>query len=687
LSALLGTLAAVGLVSPSYAQDVSALRAPLIELPVAEATTDSVDVYIDKIQVNAFSRFDANAIVIDLPFAQAADAFEVAVVDRATGAALFTGMYRMATGELFDRVETGTSFENALSWRFKSRQKPPADNFESTDWSEDYRAAGSFAGYRGNWSTTLEGELVGTDDDLKTLRTDGPKHDLSRGLGTVGYRDDAVFGVAGIGDVTVNSFNTLVHGPLSTRGVAFDAGFIDDAVKISGGNVYGNGIVGFQRGPEAWDAENRRTAADISMRPLQTPNLNVEFFGSLFDAARPAGQSFNVATVTEGEKNTVLGSGMRVDMWENRIALQSEIARSRYANPESLNFLNEFGGSTDIGPTFGNAQTHRVDAAVWQGEELQVNAFGGYSLIEPLFNAIESFTIADRETWEYGATANYDIVSLSLARTVFDNNVDDTPNILTTRQRSTLGNLSFDLERFRAAPAEPPADGEPAPEPGFFNFLSVIPSSISVTGSDERVEALNSEIVTINSSLDGSEIPNSRNVAAGLGFLWIWPNGDTSLNLMRSIFDTRQVGRETADTVDNFADISQTFRGDIWSSQTRLGYGRSYNKDVTTQSTTHRYEAGQSFTLNLEDWPTASVSGNVQVEKTVSIVDGTSSLSNSWQANASLEFSKYFPTSIQDYSPSLALVFGITDIDRRDSDFGNTSFYEYNFTLVSGFRF
>ena len=409
-------------------------------------------------------------------------------------------------------------------------------------------------------------------------------------------------------------------------------------------------------------------------------------FGSLFDATRPVGQSFNIATVDEGEKNTVVGTGVRVDMWENRIALQSEIARSRYANPESLNFLNEF-GSTDIGPTFGNAQTHRLDASVWQGDELQVNAFGGYSIVDPLFNAIESFTSADRETWEYGATASWDIVSLSLSRTIFDNNVDDTPNILTTRQRSTLGNMSFDLEGFRSAEPEPTADGQALPEAGWFDALAIIPSSVSLNASDERVESLNSAIAAANSSLNGSEFPNTRNVAAGIGFLWIWANGDTSVNFSRSIFDTRQIGRETADTVDSFVDLSQTFRGDVWSSQTRLAYGRSYNKDVTTESVTYRYEAGQSFTLDLEDWPTASVGGDVQIEKPTSIVDGNSSLSNTWQANASLEFSKYFPTSLQDYSPSLALVFGISDSDRRDPFFGKTGFYEYNFTIVSGFRF
>ena len=268
------------------------------------------------------------------------------------------------------------------------------------------------------------------------------------------------------------------------------------------------------------------------------------------------------------------------------------------------------------------------------------------------------------------------MISLGASYNVFDNNVNDIASILTTRQATSSGDLSVDLEEFRYVEED---EG--------FAFVRLLPSLVFFNVSQSRIKALNADTVIFNSSINGSEIPNQVTTTLGLGFSWNWDNASTSINLSRSQLDTRQAGRNTADTDDKSIDLSQSFYGDIWDVSGRFAMIGTRNKDAATESNDTRFETGFSFSIRPEDLPDFYVSFDLSFLETQFDVLGTTSLTNSWRLHSTLDFTKYIPDIIGDYQPYAKLNYQIGDSDTRDPIFGKTSQYDYSVTLAVGVQF
>ena len=222
----------------------------------------------------------------------------------------------------------------------------------------------------------------------------------------------------------------------------------------------------------------------------------------------------------------------------------------------------------------------------------------------------------------------------------------------------------------------------------WFSPSYAIPSNFSVRVVRSRVKALNGEEVLANSSLNGSEIPNQTTSLVGFGASWDWGWGTTDLDLVRSLLDTRQAGRETADTDERSLDIIQTYFSDFWDLTARVGIGRNENKEVNTRSIEYRYEGGVSLGFRLDErFPNLFTSFDASLNDTAQKVAGNHLLINTWRSSTTLDFSKFIPDVLDDYQPYAELTYLVAETDTRDPVIGPSSQYSYALTISTGFRF
>jgi hypothetical protein len=301
--------------SSAIAQENNAtiLRDKTITIPVSGATAETTNVLIDDIQINAFAKIEVDRIVLTVPFAERGGEFVVTVVQTdAQGAPqeLFRNRYSFPYSSVIDRLDVEKSFQNDAVFRLVSRSKPRPIGFRPSDQANDFIATGKVAAVRGNWTAVIDGEIVGTDDDKRTLRVDGTKVDISRGLGFLQYQGADSALLMAIGDVNVEGNVALINQGASSRGVLVTGSAFGDRVVLSASNIYGSDIRGTQRGVEAFDMENRRTSASLVIKPVATSFLGLKITGNVLDVSRPSGSNFGIGEVLDGEKNTVVaGSG------------------------------------------------------------------------------------------------------------------------------------------------------------------------------------------------------------------------------------------------------------------------------------------------------------------------------------------------------------------------------------------
>ena len=278
-----------------------ALGEPVVTIEVPDVTADNADVFIDDLQANSFATFGDGQLTLELPFTEATESFRITIVDRESGFEVFAATYRLGPpGEeefrIFDTMELDGSFQNDFVYKPTSRQKP-SENFDESDVANDFRATGSFYGTRDVWTVRMDGEFVGTDDDLKVPRPGKSKFDVSNGIGSLAFDSGPVYAELFVGDVYMPGNNQLVSSGFGSRGFVFETSLFDGRISIAAGNIFGNGIIGTQRGVIAYDGDNRRSAIDVSANLLRWDIVDLTLRGSMLDVRRPGNVGFNIGGV------------------------------------------------------------------------------------------------------------------------------------------------------------------------------------------------------------------------------------------------------------------------------------------------------------------------------------------------------------------------------------------------------
>lgn len=657
------------------------LREPLIEFGLDAARLEDVEILVNDRLVNAFASLEEGRVRLVLPFPERAEAIAVVVRAAETGDELFAQDYRFAPGALFDQESFEVTALETAEHRPHRRLEPSTaeDKYRPAD--NDILLTGAFSGRREGWSLGADAELAGTTDETRRVRPQDTNVDLQYGRITTGYESEAAGAWLSAGDIDVLSGSALVNEGYRSRGVGLSTSWLDDRLTLSGVSTFGSDIVGFQRGFGQTGRSNR-TVADLGLEVVRGENLGVTVTGTFLDAERPASANFGIGEVVEGERNRVAGGGIAIDLFGGRIRTSSEVAYSRYENPAELDpFLSGLPGFVDVGETEGRAHTHRLDVIVWEGESVNVTAYGLYSLTDPLYRSIQSFAPADRETIEFGGTVGWGPAQLGITRTVFENNVDKAPTLLTTETATTLANLGLFLEEYRV-PAEDAEHVWPR---------RLIPSSVNISYSDTRIEDENAGALLDNPAVFFTpfDIPHQVTKVAGLALSWNWEAASTNLALNTYRLDNRPPADTTADTIDDSIDLSQSFFGDIWDLSAHVTASRTRFKQSTSTAKRYVVAPGVNLSLRAEGWPDLAGYADLSWDTTEFDVDGSDSHARTRRVGASLDFSKYLPgpdlESLGRAQPFLVVSWQFQDTKFNDPFFGEQSQISHTAMLTAGF--
>lgn len=664
---------------PSRAQqaqeEITVLEEPTVTFDVAGIAIDQLEILIDGALANDFARQEEGQIVLRLPFTRSSDRFRVVVRVAETGEELLAQTFQFAKGLIFDSEKLEVHALVTGTGRPTSRLRPLQPDYDEADLGYDFQGSVAFDGVNENWSMGAQGAFQGSDDDGATVRPGGSKFDLQEGHVFAAYHDDTNQALLIAGDVVVTGLNQLINQGYQTRGIGLTTSWLRERVTLDGATTFGTDIRGFQHG-FGQDDDNQRLAVDLGVDVLRSELLGARVTGSLLSAERPSATNFGIAEIPEAERNRVLGSGIELNLFQGRVISRSNFAWSRYENPAPL-------GITDFGATKGNAQDHRVDATLWQGEAVHVTVFGGYSLIDPLYRSVQAFHAADRETYEFGGGVSWAWVQLGVKRYVFETNVDESPTLLTTRVASNEGNLSLALETFRQGSGEIGADW----------VRRLIPSTVGLAVTDVRIDALNEAQILANSVLGytPADIPKEVTRIGTLNFNWTWPRATTDLQFSASRQDTRTLGLQSADISDEGIGLSQSFFGEIWEITGRVTANRTRDKATATSSRTVSLSAGLDFSLRPEGWPDLTAYVDWQRDVTDLLVTGTEQRNRVRRYGATLDFSKYLPRyrwdPLGEIRPFLTSSWLYQDNDLSDPNFGHFSATYYAVIFSAGIRF
>lgn len=659
------------------------LREPFIEFNLDVESLDDIEILINGQLANAFAALEQGQVRFGLPFPATGEPIRLEVVRADTGETLFTQTYRFAPATVFDRQDFSFTALEIAEARPLRRLSPEPDDGGYRGAENDFLVTGKYSGLRGNWSVGADGEISGATDRTRRVRDDGPAVDMRDGSAFLAYDEQGAGGQLTVGDLDVLSGTALVIEGYRSRGIGLATSLFDDRLTVAGSSTFGTDIVGLQHG-FGQSSESNRFAADVGLEVVRSSDANVKLTGSFLDAERPPSSNFGVGEVVEGEKNRVLGGGLAINLFGGRISTTSNFASSRYENPAEFDpVLNALPGFYDVGVTTGRAHTHRADLVVWQEESFNVLAFGGYSLIDPLYRSIQSYAEADRETIEFGGFVGWGPAGLDLGYQVFENNVDDAPAILTTKQKTTSATLTLSLEAYRA----PIGDSN-----GLSWGTQLIPSAISLAYADSRVTAENAAAVLADPRLfyTLSDIPNQVLRSASVNFSWSWPNGSTDITLATNRLDNRPPSDTTADMIDKSIDVAQTLFGDVWDLTAYVTASQARAGPSTNTSKRHFVAPGMSFSLRLEDWPDFTGYVDATWDTTDFGVDDSDSHARTRRVGASLDFSKYLPVHATDplgaLQPFAVVSWQFQDTKLHDPYFGEQSQISHTAMFTVGFQ-
>lgn len=629
---------------PSLADaDAIVLEAPLIEIDLEGRDPAGLQIMIDDALGTDFVTFEGGQAIVAVPFPESPDAFTVSLVDAASGDSLFEQSYRMTPYMPFDRMEVdgygqfdpyGTMFAGIEPDR-------PSDMFNKFRADADAVFGASWEVELDEWSFSARAEGVHTTREFKKFRDEGGRTDLSDMLGSLDYNGDTIQAHMEFGDAFFEGNSPLINEGFSTRGLSGQVSMLDERVKVSGGWAFGNDIAGAENLTGIARPENNRFAGGIDVTLWRDDYVSLSTRGTYYHAERPDDLGFLNGGNTIGERAEIWGTGVTLGLFEDRVVFSSDFAWSTYANPSDFNL-----GVTDfttfevieIDAVEDDAYRHRLDARVWDGEDLQVDVFGEYSRTGPFYRAIESYVPPDRRTYLAGASATYDPVTVSIEREVFDTNIEGFAGAQTTREITERGSIELYLEDYRNGFGE--ADnGETCA------ICQAIPSTVAFEVEQWRVKGTNgTELINTPGLFFGaSSLVNEATATYRLAMDWDFDPFSTSLELFRAYDNDRSIGNGDDDSRENSVGVGASYRADVWSASAN-GYASVVDHlSIADAATDYELSGDAEVFVSLEYLPDFTARGDIAWFRTKADDELDDSRELNYGAQASLDFSKYLP--------------------------------------------
>ena len=618
------------------------LEEPQIEIDLQGRDPAGLQVKIDEAQGNDFVRYEGGRAVVTVPFPDSPDPFTISLLDRETGETLFEQSYRTTPYQPFDRMEVDGYAQFDPYGTMFARVDPdrPSDMFDSFRGDWDGVAGASWEVGIDEWTFMARAEGVMTSRDFKQFRRDGGRADLSDVLGSLDYKGDTVNAHLEFGDARFEGNSQLINEGFSTRGLSMQVGLFDDRVKIHAGYGFGTDIAGAQHINPYTEKNSSRLAGGIDVTLWSDDYVNLSTRGTYYSAEVPETLGFGIGATEVGEHNQVMGTGLTLGLFDDRVVFNSDFAWSEYSNPADENFgVTEFTTFEiiEVGNENDHAEHHRVDVKAWDGEDLQIDLYGMFSETGPFYRALETYVPPDRRTYGFGGSLDFAPFRIDVEHEKFFTNIEEFDGVLSTREVTKRGRFAVDLEDYR--------DGFGDENEETCEYCQAIPSRVSLEVEHWSVKGTNGrELINTPGLFFGAgRIVNESAQTYTLAMDWDFGRFSTDLELFRGYDNDESIGNGDADSRETSIEIGGRYRGDVWSGSFGLFGAVTDHLQTTDESTDLELGGDADVTVSFDDLPDVIVRGDVNWYRTKADADSDDSREMNYAAMASLDFSKFLP--------------------------------------------
>lgn len=632
---------AAGSAPSRAAGDAIVLEAPQIEIDLQGRDPAGLRIMIGDALGADFVSFEGGRAIVEVPFPDSPDAFTVSFLDAASGEAVFEQRYRMTPYQPFDRVEVDAYGQLDPYGTFFANTEPdlPSDKFDAFRGDYDAVFGTSLEVGIDRWSFAARGEGVQTTREYKQFRDLGEHTDLSDMLGSLDYKGEDLQVHMEFGDAYLEGNAPLVNEGFANRGYAGSLSLFDERIKITGGYTFGTDSAGAEH-LTALDGSNYRFTGAIDVALWRDDYVDLTTRGSYYDIERPEDVGFLGGGNFVGERAEIWSSGATLGLFEDRVVFSTDFAWSNYANPTDFNL-----GVTDF-TTFdvievdafeGDAQRYRLDALLWDGDDLQLDVFGEYSRASPFYRSIETYVPPDRRTYLAGIGGSYGPVSAGFEREVFFTNIESFPGAQSTREITERGHVALDLEDYRDGFGEADENAEAC------LLCQAIPSAVSFEHEHWRIKGTNGEelIATPGLFFGLGSIVNESTDTYRLVFDWDFDSLSTSLELFHAYDNDHTIGNGDNDKRENSAGVGAHYRADVWSLSANGFAAVVDHRDISDKAVDFEVSGDADFSLSLEDLPDLAARGDIAWYRTKADDEFDDRRALNYSAQASLDFSKF----------------------------------------------
>jgi hypothetical protein len=223
----------------------------------------------------------------------------------------------------------------------------------------------------------------------------------------------------------------------------------------------------------------------------------------------------------------------------------------------------------------------------------------------------------DRRTFGFGTTVTSGPVEFTLSRTERDK-VDEADGY---REESYDAKASLSLDGLWSS-----LGGEALRE----TFWALAPDAVWVDGALGWADPGESGTGDLDSTQD-----------YGFGLSWFWNGGYADLGFWRYIYDSQQRGAEDADWLGHGVYGDLGLYGDTWSVDAGLAFYRGDNEEFYSRSQDVSYDGSISFSRRSARFPDITLGLSAGLFGTEYFAYGGDSLTDYWELNAELDFSKF----------------------------------------------
>ncbi len=374
-----------------------------------------------------------------------------------------------------------------------------------------------------------------------------------------------------IGHVCVGN-HPLLFNNLCTRGLAGKVQ-LNDFADISVGRISTTKVVGFENILGVERSANTLTGASLGLQVMNNAADGVRLETTLFGGSRLPEAGFDVGEVVDAEESNGIGWRLTGTNDTGRWKADAGFARSTFANitandPQLTGGLN----IAPLQPVTKNAWYAETnyellkDLPLDAKRKLSLNANLRVEQADPQFGTIGATVNADRLQTQYGLNATIAGATVQLQQTNFEDNIVNVPNLLKTKNRSTIVGLTFPLQSFLEIKSP---------------FLPTVSYNYQQTSQLGSIAAAQNGGFNLT-----SQIPDLSSAIHKLGLSWDTPEIIFNYKFSSAVDDNRQLGRENAD----FRRINHQVSVDLKPSpQLRFNLGYNFTNSLNVEQNLTRF--------------------------------------------------------------------------------------------------